>query len=138
MNEVFADAGYWVAMVNPDDNWHRNAQSATQSLGNRKIVTTEMVLVEFFAHMSGGGSESRALAVDTLKDINSNPDIEIVEQTHEQFEKAVERYGERLDQRWSLTDCASFLEMEDRGITEALAHDIDFVQARFVALMRDA
>ena len=138
MNEVFADTGYWVAMVNPDDNWHRNAQSATQTLGNRKIITTEMVLVEFFAHMSDGGSESRALAVGALRDIKSNPNIEIVPQTHEQFEEAVKRYGERPDKRYSLTDCASFLEMEKRGITEALAHDRDFVQARFVALMRDA
>ena len=138
MNEVFADTGYWFAMVNPDDNWHRNAQNASQSLGNRKIVTTEMVLAEFFALMSGGGSESRALAVDTLRDIERNPNIEVVPQTHEQFEEAVKRYSERLDKDHSLTDCASFLEMEDRGITEALAHDRDFLQAGFIPLMRDA
>lgn len=138
MNEVFADTGYWFAMVNPDDNWHRNAQNASQSLGNRKIVTTEMVLAEFFALMSGGGSESRALAVDTLRDIERNPNIEVVPQTHEQFEEAVKRYAKRLDKDHSLTDCASFLLMESRGIYEALAHDRDFLQAGFIPLMRDA
>ena len=137
MNEVFADTGYWFAMVNPDDNWHRNAQNASQSLGNRKIVTTEMVLAEFLALMSGGGSESRALAVGTLRDIERNPNIEVVPQTHKQFVDAVKRYDERPDKSWSLTDCASFLEMEQRGIAEALAHDRDFQQAEFVALMRD-
>ena len=45
-------------------------------------------------------------------------------------------YGSRLDQTWSLTDCASFLVMEQRGITDALAHDRDFEQAGFVALLR--
>ncbi len=37
-----------------------------------------------------------------------------------------------------LTDCASFLVMEKRGIAEALAYDRDFEQAGFVALLRDA
>ena len=49
---------------------------------------------------------------------------------------AVERYSQRIDQRWSVTDCASFLIMEERGITDALAHDRDFVQAGFRALLR--
>ena len=41
------------------------------------------------------------------------------------------------DQTWSLTDCASFLVMEERNITEALAYDPDFEQAGFTALLRE-
>ena len=41
-----------------------------------------------------------------------------------------------MTRRWSLTDCASFLVMEERGITEALAYDRDFEQAGFVSLLR--
>ena len=40
------------------------------------------------------------------------------------------------DQRWSLTDCSSFLLMEQRGISEALAYDRDFEQAGFIPLLR--
>jgi predicted nucleic acid-binding protein len=40
------------------------------------------------------------------------------------------------DKEWSLTDCASFEIMRERGLTEALAHDQHFVQAGFVALLR--
>ena len=54
------------------------------------------------------------------------------------LEAALERYADRLDQDWSLTDCASFLTMEARGIQEALAYDSDFVQAGFTALLRDS
>lgn len=36
-----------------------------------------------------------------------------------------------------ITDCASFLIMEERGITEALAYDIDFARAGFRALLRE-
>ena len=57
-------------------------------------------------------------------------------QTAAQFRVAVERYAERPDQTWSLTDCASFIVMEERGITDALAHDRDFEQAGFTALLR--
>ena len=45
-------------------------------------------------------------------------------------------YGSRLDQTWSVVDCASFVVMKERGITDALAYDDDFKQAGFVALLR--
>ena len=57
-------------------------------------------------------------------------------QTSAQFDAAVDRYASRLDKNWSLTDCASFILMEEMDITEALAHDRDFEQAGFVALLR--
>ena len=72
-----------------------------------------------------------------VRELEDNPDVEIVPQTDTQFRTAVERYASRSDQRWSLTDCASFLLMEERGITEALAYDRDFEQAGFIALLRD-
>ena len=137
MSPVFADAGYFLAISNPDDSLHEQANRAASIVVGRKIITTEMVLVEFLNGMSKLGRHKREMALNALKGLQDDPDIEIVRQTHDQFREAVKRYSERPDQRWSLTDCASFLEMEKRGIAEALAHDRDFVQARFVALMRD-
>ena len=138
MSDVFADSGYWIAMLNPNDDKHESALRATENLGGRDIVTTEMVLVEVFAHVSKQGARARSDMVELLRDLKNNPNVEIVEQTHEQFKAAADRYAERLDQRSSLTDCASFLLMEDRGIFEALAHDRDFARAGFIPLMRDA
>jgi predicted nucleic acid-binding protein len=45
-------------------------------------------------------------------------------------------YRERPDKEWALTDCVSFIVMEDRGISEALTTDEHFHQAGFQALMR--
>ena len=59
-----------------------------------------------------------------------------VPQTAAQFRAADERYTERADQMWGLTDCASSIVMEERGITDALAHDRDFEQAGLTALLR--
>ena len=40
------------------------------------------------------------------------------------------------DKGWSLTDCASFIIMEDEGLTIALTHDQHFIQAGLQALLR--
>ena len=137
MREVFADTGYWVAMVRPGDELHDRARRISAGLAEFHIVTTEMVLVEFFNAMSKGGPYTRRLACDTLDNLYDNANIEIVPQTSAQFAEAVSRYASRPDQRWSLTDCASFLLMERRNITEALAYDLDFRQAGFIALLRE-
>ena len=137
MRVVFADSGYWIAMFNPVDSLHEKAETVTARLGIFRIVTTQMVLVEFFNFMSSKGGFLRETAVDAARSLENNPTVEIVEQTGIQFESALALYASRADQRWGITDCASFLLMEERGITEALAYDRDFEQAGFVALLRE-
>ena len=44
-------------------------------------------------------------------------------------------YRSRRDKEWSLTDCISFVVMEDEGLREALTGDRHFEQAGFVALL---
>lgn len=136
MREVFADAGYWVAVQNPDDQFHDRAIAAAERLGSCQIVTTEMVLVEFLNFVGGAGEHNRRLASETVMKLRDSPSVEVIAQTSAQFNAAVSRYANRLDQRWSLTDCSSFLLMEQRGISEALAYDRDFEQAGFIPLLR--
>jgi hypothetical protein len=58
-------------------------------------------------------------------------------QTSRDFRDAAQRYAERSDHQWSITDCASFITMDREGIREALTHDRHFQQAGFEALLRD-
>jgi predicted nucleic acid-binding protein len=51
-------------------------------------------------------------------------------------EQAMQLHRQRLDKHWSLTDCVSFVVMQERGIHQALAHDHHFEQAGFEALLR--
>ena len=44
--------------------------------------------------------------------------------------------GTRSDKDLALTDCISFVVMEDEGITEALTADRHFEQAGFTALLK--
>lgn len=137
MEVVFADAGYWIATLYPDDELHQKARLVTEQLGPHRIVTSQMVLVEFLNFMSKLGQHNRLLASNAVRGLQIDPTVEIVPQTGEHFWAAVERYAARLDQRWGVTDCASSLIMESRGIRQALAHDRDFIQAGFAALLRD-
>ena len=136
MAAVFADAGYWIALWYPRDALHLKAVSVARGLGSSAVVTTQMVLVEALDSMAGMGEFQRGFAVQMVHELQDNPDVEIVPQTDSQFRAAIQRYAARSDQRWSLTDCASFLVMEERALTEALAYDRDFEQAGFVALLR--
>ena len=137
MSAIFADAGYWIAIMYPDDQLHGRARQMASSLASTRIVTTQMVLTEALNFMSDLGEFRRRFASDMVQRLLNDPNVEIVPQTDAQFRAATERYAARSDQRWSLTDCASFLVMEERGITEALAYDRDFEQAGFVALLRE-
>ena len=136
MGEVFADSGYWIALISARDDLREAAVQATNNLGDRRLVTSEMVLVEVLNHFARQGDDARKTAAETIMGLKENPSTEVIEQTTAQFESAVARYANRLDQSWSLVDCSSFVLMEERGIRDALAHDVDFVQAGFKALLR--
>jgi len=53
------------------------------------------------------------------------------------FRRALALYRDRSDKDWSLTDCASFVIMTERRITEALTHDRHFEQNGYRALLRN-
>ena len=136
MNPVFADTGYWIALFNPRDQLHAKAVAVSQAVQGRLIVTSQMVLTEFLNHYAALGQQFRERAVQVVHNLESNANVEIVPQTTVQFETALNLYAQRQDREWGVTDCASFLAMQARGITEALAHDEHFQQAGFVPLLR--
>ena len=105
MKIVFADTGYWVAVLNPKDDWNTRANEVSRSLGKVRIVTTEMVLAELLAALSK--VSVRPMAVQGVESICTDPNIEVVPQTSLQFGEAFATYKRMVDKEWSLTDCAS-------------------------------
>jgi predicted nucleic acid-binding protein len=137
MTRVFADAGYWIALLNPRDGLHAKASLVSRTLGQVRIVTSEMVLVEVLNAFASNGEVLRRATCALVDRIRSNPNAEIIPMTSNAFRSALERYRNRADKTWGLTDCTSFLIMEQKGITEALSGDRDFQQAGFNALLVD-
>jgi predicted nucleic acid-binding protein len=80
----------------------------------------------------------RSLAVPLLKQIRDHPSISIIAIDSALAERAFTLYSGRPDKEWGLTDCVSFVVMQDRSITEALAADQHFTQAGFRALLRES
>ncbi len=136
MERVFADTGYWVALLNPRDDLHQRASAATHDYRPNQIVTSEMVLTEFLNGFSDYGPRLRQAAARAVASLRDTSQIVIFPQTSQLFEKALKRYQDMTDKSWSLTDCASFLIMEEERLTAAFTHDRHFAQAGFQALLR--
>ena len=136
MDRVFADTGYWIALLNPRDDLHQKASVTSRDYTSNHIVTSEMVLTEFLNSFSDYGPRLRQAAARAVVSLRDTSEIVIVPQTSQLFEKALKRYRDMADKSWSLTDCASFLIMEEERIASALTHDRHFAQAGFQTLLR--
>jgi uncharacterized protein len=136
MERVFADTGYWIALLNPRDDLHQKAAATSREYSPDQIVTSEMVLTEFLNSFSDYGPRPRQAAAKAVVSLRNTPQVVIAPQTSQLFEKALKRYQDIADKSWSLTDCASFLIMEDERLTAALTHDRHFAQAGFQTLLR--
>ena len=55
-----------------------------------------------------------------LEILESAPDVEVIPPSPDLFHRGLQRYIQRPDKPWTLTDCISFVVMEQRGLTEAL------------------
>ncbi|WP_219898253.1 type II toxin-antitoxin system VapC family toxin [Phormidesmis priestleyi] len=97
MTAVFADAGYWIALFNPHDALHTKALTVSQAIQAQPIVTSQTVLVEFLNHYASMGSRFRQRAVEVVERLQQEPDVEIISQTNEQFDKALLLYAQRQD-----------------------------------------
>ena len=136
MKKVFADAAYFIAQLNPREQLHSRARAVSSQLGQARFVTTEMVLTEVLAFYADKGLRLREAAALSVERLRSDPNVTIIPQTSIQFQEGLAHYKQHRDKDWSLTDCTSFLAMNEEGIREALTHDEHFQQAGFLALLR--
>jgi predicted nucleic acid-binding protein len=133
MNRLFADTFYFFAILNAQDRAHQKAlEFATGH--EEPIVTTAWVLTEFADGLAA--TAHRAAFSRLVARLEADPENEIVAPTEELMARGIELYNARPDKQWSLTDCISFLVMQDRQITQALTGDHHFEQAGFEALLK--
>src|SRR5205814_6600551 len=133
MMQVFADSFFFFAYLNPKERMHEQAE-AHFDLFDGKLVTTAWVLTEVADGMAG--VEDRELFIQFYDALRADPDARILDADKQLFEAGLVLYRSRRDKEWSLTDCVSFVVMEQEGLTDALTGDHHFVQAGFHALLR--
>ena len=132
LKDVFADTVFWIALVIKQDQYHARAQSWSQQISGR-ITTTEAVLLETANALSRPAW--RVAGIVLLKHVLARPDIDRVPLTHDLWQRGWEVYRQRQDKAWSLTDCVSFIVMQEQNLVEALTADEHFVQAGFRAVL---
>lgn len=137
MAEVFLDTAYAIALSSRNDLFHRQAVLLADQLGasGTHLITTRAVLLEIGNALSK--QRYRSAAVRLLDALEADPNVEILLLSEQLYLRALRVFRERPDKEWGLTDCISFLVMQDRGIIEALTTDEHFQQAGFRALMQE-
>lgn len=129
---IFIDTSYILALINTADEHHPRARAASQIV-QLPFVTTEAVLIEIGNALSR--QHWRALALATLNDLRADPEIDIVPVDTDLLERALQLYGQRPDKEWGLTDCISFVVMQEQGLTQVLTTDHHFTQAGFYSML---
>jgi predicted nucleic acid-binding protein len=133
VKRTFADSFYLLALFNGRDAAHQRAFLASQELQG-VLVTTDWVLVETADALSDPTNRnSCALFID---DLRRSPRVEIEPATRALFDAGLTLYRQRSDKEWSLTDCISFVVMQEQKISDALTGDHHFEQAGFRALLK--
>ena len=131
---IFADTAYFLALLNPQDQWHQAAVRWSQTVAG-PLLTTTWVLVEIGDALAT--TRHRQWFPDFAADLASSPQIQITTASEDWFRRGVAFYHARPDKEWSLTDCISFEVMRELGVRQALTADQHFVQAGFRALLRE-
>ena len=132
--KVFGDTVHFIAYWSTGDRWHVRAVAISRQ-PPCPLVTTEWVLTEVgdaFSHLA-----ARQKFIRLLDLLREQPDVDIVPSTSDLFQRGTAFFSARPDKEWSLTDCISFVVMNERGITDALTSDHHFEQAGFRILLKD-
>ena len=135
MEEIFADAFYWIALANPADQWHEAAKRFDEDNPDALLVTTEEILTEFLNYYAEAGARRRRIVGAMCEQVLTHPNITVIPQSHESFLQGLELYRQREDKGYSLTDCISMTLMRERDIQEVLTHDNHFKQEGFTILL---
>lgn len=132
---VFLDSAYAIALAAPDDESHSKAAALAAELRSRSLRMLTTVAVVFEIGDALSKPKFRRVAIELMTSIFTDPRIEVVSVTPALVQRAFDLFQRRPDKGWGMTDCLSFVVMEDRGIQKALTTDEHFEQAGFVALL---
>ena len=138
MNEVFVDTSGWANAFVKTEPYYAKASTLVKQWQqhNRRVVTTNYVLSELIPLLTRRLRVPRERGLHYIKTLRSVDWIEIVHIDEVVDKEAWKLLAERLDKQWSLVDAASFVVMQERGLTEVLTADHHFEQAGFVRLLK--
>ncbi len=134
--EWFWDTSGFFSLLSSDDPKHERAKELAASGGREQVrfVTTDWIVGETCTLLA---ARRKAHLIPFFLDHSEKGGSVVTIHLDKDFLRRARDYlRKHLDHEYSFTDCASFVLMDERGITEAVTTDGHFVQAGFVALLR--
>jgi predicted nucleic acid-binding protein len=129
----FLDTAYVLALLNPNDIYHKQARAMLPSIHSaREVWITEAVLIEIGNALS---HSNRIAATAFINSCYVTANVRVVSVDTSLLKRSLDFYNNREDKEWGLTDCISFIVMTDKDLKEALTTDEHFQQAGFKALL---
>lgn len=134
MRVILADTFYWIALLNPKDQWHQEVLSYGRKYPSIRLVVTDGIIDEVLNYFAEEGAFSRSNALNLCLSMERDRNLDIVHYSPELRKLGFELYAQRPDKGYSFTDCISMSIMRQMNITEVLTGDRHFQQEGFTIL----
>jgi uncharacterized protein len=129
----FLDTVFVQALLNSRDQYHLQAKKFLPRLQKAEAIwITEAILVEIGNALS---AVNRTAAIQFIEQCYLTDNIKVVTVDTALLTRAMKLYHARSDKTWGLTDCISFVVMDDNGLKDAVTADKHFIQAGYRALL---
>lgn len=130
---LFLNTAFIQALLNPRDDYHNQAKTLFPRIRTaREVWITEAIFAEVGNALS---AFNRLGVVQFIQQCYRTDNIKVVSVNTELLMQALALYQSRSDKTWGLTDCISFVVMQQQNLTDAVTGDRHFIQAGFRALM---
>lgn len=131
MSTIFLDTSYIIALETADDQHHDVALAHWQNLTRSLplLVTTSYVFDEIVTFFNSRNRHAKAVEIGNRLLRSSLIDLVHVDEIL--FYTGWDYFQQYQDKQYSLTDCISFIVMQEREISVALTFDRHFTQAGF-------
>ncbi|MGI9569296.1 MAG: type II toxin-antitoxin system VapC family toxin [Desulfobulbia bacterium] len=134
-NKVFVDTSGFYAMLVKRDDAHT---SATKLMNKAKRLKWSFVCTDYILDETATLLKARGfghLLADFFDSVLQSRVCHVEWTDSERFHSTTEYFLKTSDQRWSFTDCLSFLVMRELKIKNALTKDTHFREAGFQPLL---
>ncbi len=133
---VFVDAGPWIALMDPHDQWREPAQRIMNRLKTEKrlLVTSNLVLMEAYSGLVGRIERSAIAKLRITIKTSTFIKVERVDVFLEEL--AWQVFMRYSDKAIGMVDCTSFALMEQLHLGQAFTFDHHFGQVGFQTLPR--